>query len=66
MSQNRQATFLKHSAVLKKTRKSFKTLFELKAQVHFQIEAWKWKLQLYQLELDPWFPYEKISNRKGQ
>ena len=44
MSQNRQVTFLKRSPVWKKIRKSFKTLFELKAQVHSQIEAWKRKL----------------------
>ena len=41
MPQNWQIAVLKYSPVWKKMRKSFKTLSELKAQVHSQKEAWK-------------------------
>ena len=41
MPQNWQIAVLKCSPVWKKMRKSFKTLSELKAQVHSQKEAWK-------------------------
>ena len=41
MLQNGQATELMCSPIWKKMRKSFKSLSELKAQVHFQKVAWK-------------------------
>ena len=43
MPQNGQVAELKCSPIFKKMRKSFKTLFEPKAQVHSQKEAWKRK-----------------------
>ena len=41
MPQNEQVTVLKCSSISKKKRKSFKTLYELKVQIHSQKEAWK-------------------------
>ena len=41
MPQNEQVAVLKCSSISKKKRKSFKTLYELKVQIHSQKEAWK-------------------------
>ena len=41
MPQNGQFAVLKSYSIWKKKRKNFKTLSELKAQVHSQNEAWK-------------------------
>ena len=55
-----KSSHLRCPPILKKMTKFFRTLSELKFQVHFQKETWKReKLWLYQLEKEPYFPYGK-------
>ena len=60
-----KSSHLRCPPILKKMTKIFRTLSELKFQVHFQKEAWKReKLWLYQLEKEPYFPYGKRAQVK--
>ena len=67
MPQNEQVTVLKCSSIWKKKRKSFKTLYKLKVQVHSQKEPWKREVMAVSAGKGALFSsWKKSSNRKDQ